>query len=1843
MRNPARTFRSTSHALALEQRLLFDGAAMVAAQDVQDTAAKDSEQHAATEASHDTSRDQAALDTQTPATAQSVALIDSRLANQAELAQQLQAQGVQVHLVQAGESGLAAIGDALAAAKNVGDLRIYSHAEHGNQLLGQDAVNQGELQAFAQSDTRWSYYLNDSTNLNIFKDTALIEADITAPAGREFVFVSENLNNWEQLVGELPANVYVVILEADKDGVEQIAAALAHQSNVSAVHIVAHGSPAELQLGTARLNTQSMQSAYLDELAIIGKALTADGDILVYGCNFAQGDAGLQAAMVLGGITGADIAASTDATGAAALGGNWDLETHTGNIEAAAVLTATTAKDFAQLLAVPVDPDDTATTAEDTPLAVNAANGLLNGATDASGHTLSITNFTVAGMSGTKPIGVPVALTNGSVNVGTITINADGSYNYVPAPNYNGTVPVITYTVSDGAGNTDTSTLTITVTAVNDAPVNTMPAGWSTLEDTLVAMTGLSISDVDAGSSIVTVTLTSSSGTFAIFGDNGSYNGVAATGTGTNQITLVGTVSNINTVLATTISANTSRINFRPDLNATAPVTVTMTTNDGGATGSGGERTDTDTAIITIIPRNDAPSGADKTVVLPNGAGSVYTFSVSDFGFSDSDDTPSNNFKQIIVTAIPGAGSGTLTLNGVAVTVNQVITVANLSNLKFTAGPNGLVVGLGFKVVDDGGTANSGQDTDPTPNYVRFRIGPIPDIAKDDFASGYEDNGSVTGNVLANDAARSGGTLSVVRFTVGGNTYTAGQTATIPGVGTLVISTTGAYTFTPSANWNGDIPQVSYVVGESINAPVFGTGRNDANGAVTNVPEQHWTLISGPPGAVQPIVQNHPWFGNQAISSDGGGPNYPVGNYVYETDFYIPQGIDLSTAVMTLSAGADDLGSIRVFVNGTELVKGPLYAQPGGNGTAAMYNWSLPSGANPFQIGGNVVQIVVGNTNTRQALFVNNFTVTYKDTDTGTLDIKILPVNDAPAGTDKTVTINEDTVYTFTTGDFGFTDPLDNPANNFLTVKITTLPSASDGVLKLNGVAVTAGQVIDVSDIAKLTFTPVQDRFGTGIGAFTFQVRDDGGTLNGGQDTDQSPNTFKFNIVNVNDDFTDTSETVSTPEDTPISGNVVSPTTSVDGPVTVVSYTIAGLPGTFNPIVLTTIPGVGSIRIFPTGLYIFTPVADFNGKVPTISYTLTDGLGPNVISTLDITVTPVKDTVADNVTTNEDTAISFNVLTGTNGASADNFEDSGRQVVSITQPSHGSVTFLPDGTLTYTPTANWNGTDTFTYTVKSPISGVTETETVTVTVVPVPDNAVVTNDAQSVTEDLNVNASGQLSVNGAVTIIDPDAGESQFNTSTLAFTGTTAVGGAQLGSVAINADGSYTYTVSNAAVQYLKAGETIVETYTVQSADGTATSTITITIVGVNDAPVVTNDARSVTEDQNVVGGNLSVGGAVTITDTDAGESQFNTSTLAFAGTTAVGGAQLGSVAINADGSYTYTVSNAAVQYLKAGETIVETYTVQSADGTATSTITITIHGANELPVDGDEFITIPQDTTASGNVLLNASDPDGGTLSVEKFTVAGQTYAAGQTAVIAGVGSLSIQANGSYIFVPEKNYSGRVPAATYIVSDGQGGTDTSTLSIVVTPVKPPDPKPEPVDPVTPDMSVHFEYQEPEPPHLQIPNHASDAEFVHPAVVASQDEQWILTELGADKLLLSTAGVAGASKDIASADNVRYVEAAVRASQQVSKIWSLKAQGLEVNLPVQPPQPLEINPWANEASKPEPDQKQASATSQPSLDMDAYWASAWSEAPDSSVESSSSATFSMQLRELARNAPAGHI
>ena len=139
---------------------------------------------------------------------------------------------------------------------------------------------------------------------------------------------------------------------------------------------------------------------------------------------------------------------------------------------------------------------------------------------------------------------------------------------------------------------------------------------------------------------------------------------------------------------------------------------------------------------------------------------------------------------------------------------------------------------------------------------------------------------------------------------------------------------------------------------------------------------------------------------------------------------------------------------------------------------------------------------------------------------TQNFSIAVGDVNEAPAGTDKTVTMLEGDSYTFSVADFGFSDPSDsvNP-NSLLAVKMTTVPGAGTGTFTNNGVTVNAGDSVSAADIAAglLVFTPAAHSNGAPEATFTFQVQDNGGIANGGVDLDQSANSVTINVNAVND------------------------------------------------------------------------------------------------------------------------------------------------------------------------------------------------------------------------------------------------------------------------------------------------------------------------------------------------------------------------------------------------------------------------------------------------------------------------------------------------------------------------------------------------------------------------------------------------------------------------------------------------------------------------------------------------------------------------------------------------------
>ncbi|MET1077870.1 MAG: DUF4347 domain-containing protein [Pseudomonas sp.] len=163
-------------------------------------------------------------------------------------------------------------------------------------------------------------------------------ADTTppAPAGeprQEVVFVDGQVQNLQQLLAALPATAdrEVVILDPANDGVQQMAAYLQGRSGIDAVHLLSHGAEGTVKVGDGWLHAENLEP-HAQALAGIGAALAADGDILLYGCKTGEGEAGQALLEGIARMTGADVAASSDNTGAARLGGDWLLERQVGQV-----------------------------------------------------------------------------------------------------------------------------------------------------------------------------------------------------------------------------------------------------------------------------------------------------------------------------------------------------------------------------------------------------------------------------------------------------------------------------------------------------------------------------------------------------------------------------------------------------------------------------------------------------------------------------------------------------------------------------------------------------------------------------------------------------------------------------------------------------------------------------------------------------------------------------------------------------------------------------------------------------------------------------------------------------------------------------------------------------------------------------------------------------------------------------------------------------------------------------------------------------------------------------------------------------------------------------------------------------------------------------------------------------------------------------------------------------------------------------------------------------------------------------------------------------------------------
>ncbi|MEZ9388233.1 VCBS domain-containing protein [Vibrio lentus] len=625
------------------------------------------------------------------------------------------------------------------------------------------------------------------------------------------------------------------------------------------------------------------------------------------------------------------------------------------------------------------------------------------------------------------------------------------------------------------------------------------------------------------------------------------------------------------------------------------------------------------------------------------------------------------------------------------------------------------------------------------------------------------------------------------------------------------------------------------------------------------------------------------------------------------------------------------------------------------------------------------------------------FTVSSVDGTPSTIKVTINGTNDAATVSSATVAIDETDKVVTTSGTLTSTD-VDNPDNTFTPDSISG--TNGDLTIDANGhwmfTANSAFNQLNVGDKVEETFT-VSSVDGT---ASTIKI-----TINGTNDKAAISGTSAGAVTEESQLQTSGSLTV----------------TDVDAGQAHFSNTdIAGT--------------LGTLHLTNSGIWTY----DLDNTNPTVQ-----ALGKGTTATDTITVhsadgTPHQITITVNGT--NDKAI----IGGTNSGAVieeSQLQTSGTLTVTDvdTGEAHFSNTDIAGtlGTLHLTDNGTWTyDLDNTNPQVQALGKGATATDTITVnsadgtphqitiTVNGTNDTAVIGGtSAGAVTEET------QLQTSGSLTITDTDTGEAHFSNTDIK---------GSLGTLHLTDAGQWTYDLDNTnpTVQALGKGAATTDTITVTSADGT-THQVTIAVNGTNDKAVITGtNTGAVTEDQdltnqlNVHPNYMLTQGKLFITDVDTNEATFPMQSGI------VGDHGIGSFTLIPSGIWLFSADSkqAAVQALGVGETLTESTTITSVDGTQ-KTILVTINGTNDAPVITPVATqTVTED--GSKTITFHATDID----TTDTLT----------PSVSATHGSASLNAQGEIVFTPDANYNG---PATVVLSVTDGHTTTSqTINVDVTP-----------------------------------------------------------------------------------------------------------------------------------------------------------------------------------------------
>ena len=1281
-----------------------------------------------------------------------------------------------------------------------------------------------------------------------------------------------------------------------------------------------------------------------------------------------------------------------------------------------------------------------------------------NDAPTVAAAVASVTEDTQILASGTLPVPHDtdthdtVAFTpklNETGTYGSLTLNADGTYIYTlnnASPAVQGlgagetATDVFTYTVTDGHGGTGSNTLTVTIRGTNDVPTVAAATASATEDAQITASGTLPLpQDTDIHDTLTFTTKVAEAGLYGTLTLNadGSYTytlnnasplvqGLGAGESVTDAFIYTasdghgGTVSNTLTVT----------INGTNDTPSVAAATASVV-EDLAPTVSGTLPHPTDTDIhdaVAFIPQSNAAgaygsltlnANGTYTYILNNGLPAVQALntggSLTDTFTYTVNDGHGGTASNTLTVTIHGTDEGLpgLTVSDVVEDVRPFTQVT----LPVPSDPGG-TLGSAYVYSSSSLQGQYGVFTiaaDGTATYTLYNS--LPSI------QGLGQGETLT-DTLAYSVSNSQGVTLPGSFTV-----TIHGTNDIPTVAAAVASVTEDTKITASgtlpAPQDADIHDTVAFLPQTNTAGLYGSLTLSADGTYTYTLNNASPLVQGlgtgesvTDAFTYTVSDGHGGTASNTLTvTINGTEDLPV---LTPATASVREDVQLTASgVVPLPFDADIRDTLTFTAKANEAGRfGTLTMNADGTYTYTLNN-SLPA-VQALGAGERLLDV---------------FTYTVRDnhgaTGSNTLTVTINGTNDTPSVGNATATVTEDTQTTAT----GFlpspTDPDAHDSVPFLPQNATaglygtlTLRADASYTYALNN-ALPAVQALGVGETLSDTFTyTVSDGHG-GTASNTLTV-----TISGTNDT---PVASAAIASVIEDTQITTAGTLPPPRDIDIRDSV----SFVPQPLSAGTYGTLTLAadGTYTYTLNNSLPAVQSLGAGET-------------LTDTLSYGVVDNHGAIGTGTLTVTISGTNDAptaTAAAASVTEDLALT---ATGVLPPPRDvDIHDTLSFLPKAAEPGlYGTLTLRADGSYTYTlnnalPAVQALGvgetlTDTFTCTVSDGHGG-TGSSTLTITVNGTDDAPSVAAAAASVTEDTGLTASGTLPAP-----TDPDAHD------TPVFIPKTAEAGLY-GSLTLNADGTYTYTLNNgsAAVQALGAGEKLADTFTYTVSDGhggTASNTLTVTINGTNDAPSVAAAADSVKEDVK-----LTTSGILPApTDPDAHD------TPVFAPKTAEAGLY-GSLTLNADGSYTYTLNNAlpAVQALGVGETLTDTFTYTVSDGhggTASNTLTLTINGTNDTPSVGPTFGFVTEDTlTVLNGALSTPTDPD--THDIPVFVA--------KTAETGLYGSLTLRADGTYTYTLNNSMNAVQGLGqgetlrdifTYTVSDGHGGTASNVLTVII-------------------------------------------------------------------------------------------------------------------------------------------------------------------------------------------------